>query len=475
MSFLQLKVLHIPLGGTTATELTGIKRVNVRMGSEAKSNTSDIIIKNVVGGALDSAGNFRFKEKDTIKIYAKVIDDGIDIDTSSTTHLLTIANIIEFSGRFGQNPMEWTIKCADRTYLLLNRLFANAYKETDTNNTAPEIVRDVVRQTSKVTNHLTDEGFIEADGVKYAISAEFTSLGGGIQNTRQNASAFPNINIARTFKPIYEWLRDLSSIENTNSETELDPADSTALVQKRAMRFLVDENNKFFWFYPDDTPDLFLEEGKSKGELYRSTANTVGAKVSSVELSKEQFDSVNMIIFSAGKDINGAGILDYVFDDTQPIKQLKMTYRAFPTIVKTLLKQDYEVRPASSRKNTGGTPNEPEFPLDSLYPFVPAWGGTSVGSDAAYNSSLRSKARDYGKNKVRELITNIGGIRWRGRMTTEGAKFNPGDLIFYTSSSFSLTDQDLRITDVIHNFSDDSWTTSLTVEEDENEINKGGA
>src|SRR3990167_5519908 len=64
---------------------------------------------------------------------------------------------------------------------------------------------------------------------------------------------FPFKSFTMVAKPIYEMLQNLSQIDMTNTEDELDPENTSFnLIIQRAMRYHLDEKNRLHWFYPID-------------------------------------------------------------------------------------------------------------------------------------------------------------------------------------------------------------------------------
>jgi len=449
-------------GTDPGMELGDVFSANVRQGTEARSNVADLRLANPNATHVNPTGDFKFQENDIIKIYLKNATDSSDINTAVDTDLLMVANVLEWQGIENEKSAQWVLKCADKTYLMLNKVWAKAYLATETINTAPKIIQNIVRHSSE-----DPLGVYSSGGITYGIDARLVSEGGFIQDTRPGGSGFPAINIAKTFKPIYEWIVDLSKVESVNSEAELDGTGG-GLKIKRSMIFFVDENNKLHWETVNTNVEEKVEMGKKEGDSY-SGGGTVTATGIEANITRATFDVVNMVIFNAGKDINGLGILDYSFDDHSVVQTLKMTYRPFLSTALTLIKRDYAQLGPLDRKVANSNPNNPSFPKDTEYPYTPIWSSTAVNDDSEYNTSLRTAARADGKRRAAAVLAKLGNPRFKGTITVTGKKIIPGDLLEFTSSKLGITAQKLRIIDVMHNVDSSQWTTSLTVQEDEDE------
>ena len=148
----------------------------------------------------------------------------------------------------------------------------------------------------------------------------------------------PSIDFSIVWKPIYEWIAELSQIEKTNTSTEL----GGTLVYGRPFIFWVDEDNKFHWVYPNDTVADYIEVGKEVGEaLSYDSSETNDAHVRSVNLNKRVFDVTNFIIYNAGTDMTETGMWDYVVDLTSKVKSLKMRVVPMTDIAEKAKNDDY--------------------------------------------------------------------------------------------------------------------------------------
>lgn len=532
MGVLKTRVIWYPNQGRgVPVEIDDFVNINIKMGTDGKSNVTDVDLKNPFGAYNDSLDVVSFNEKDVVKIFAKLEENDTDINISSSTNLLTITNIQEWNGLVDNKSTTYKLKCIDRTYQLLNKVWSSSY----INKSSPFIIKNVVQSVTEIPSGVPSEFYYTSGNKNYYIDS-WTY----VDSVRPNSSAFPDeVNVGMSFKPIYEWITNMSQVENTNFVSEIN---SNSQVCTKPYIFYVDELNKLHWNYPSSTINYYFEEGKQKDSIdYSKSAysvritssnttssstnkiictslnfTTLGvtsgmyvnipslsadlswAKITSVDsstqltldktinigsgisftiypsvsadifninITKATFDVVNFIIFQAGKDMYDYGILYYKYDENSNSKDFKMVYKEWPKIAQSLLSRDYnEGLDASGRKNGGGTYDKPEFP--SSYPYTPIWTTNAVNSDSAYNTSLRDAAKKIGIANSENLIARFGNPRYKGKVTITGLKLNPGILVKFTSSSLGMYNLSLRVKDITHNINQNSWTTTLDLEED---------
>lgn len=532
-------------GSFTSKTFTDVTRVNIKQGIKPDANYAEISLKNppsskygriedgtIIHEHVSDAKELLFKEGDTIKIYAARITQNRDIDTSSTSNDLLMSSFLEEIKCNGtQKESKIVLKAVDKTYALLNKLWNYAYisdNAPSTGWTAPVIVRDVIKSVND--SHDDPEGYSYGSTAlipygPFAISAEFKSVGGYIEDTRPDGSNFPTTTMAKVFAPAYEFIKEASAPEQTNSTTEQDDEN---LIVDRNMIFYIDERNRFHWFYPRDVVETTLNEtlsstdttitltnassfasdgrimigselidytGKSSNDLTgctrgvggtvnqaHSTGDTVtsaiivkegdttaGTEVLSLNLTKKTFDVVNMVIYNAGQDLYGSGILWYYYNTATNEKDLKMVYKPWTHIAKNLIEQ--EIARGNLIANTAGSFTfQQTLYQATAYPFITTW-TASVSSNATYNTSLRNRAAfnngSVGQALASALTNKTGSPRWKGNVDLNGYRFRPGDVIRFTSNRFGIQNVSLRINDVTQSIDKSSWTTNIEVEEDE--------
>jgi len=448
------------------------EKTNIKMSMGNKGSGMEIIIKNAYGEHILD-GEFRWKETDTVKVFLKYTDDpSYSIDTDATTDLIMVAEIEEFEAEIGEKITSWKLKIVDKTYILLNQLWAKAYTRNEVHDidgdsktgwTPPEIIRNIIRIT-------TTDGKGSSE-----VKADFVSNGGYIQDTRPDSSSFDTLrdelSIAKVFKPVYEWIEDLSSIERTNTDAE----QAGTLIAKRPYFFYVDENNNAHWEYPSTTSSNYEISVGATGPI---GGDSIYHELNSGKLKKAIFDIVNMVIFNAGDDFNGNGILDYYYDPTTGSNKLKPVYKPMTDIAEKWKKLEIyrglDVAPVDyTLNNDTGKLIRDGRKYDATYSFKPIWadasGDASIDNDNDLNESLRIQSSKEGKTRASEITQKRANPRWKGTISLKGYKYALGNLITFNDSFHGISDALIRITDIQHSINKGGWYTTLTVEEDAEE------
>jgi len=470
-------------GKDNAVTITDYESINVSKGAEPKSNTMEILLKHPMKKWIDDAtGLLMFNENDIFKLYAKNDRDNTGLDTSaSSSDLLLIGELQDIDTVLEDKKSTLKLKCVDRTYILLNRIWSKTYSISQEKN-APEIIQEIIRVTTdlstKSDNELFDDdgnkggiyevdarldsdgsgtGFIETDRPSQGTPDTDTSLFPSGDNTK-----FPYISFAKSTKPVYEWINDLSTIQYCNTPDEQDPTvTSASLVVKRAMRYYVDELYRFHWFYPTETPALYMTDGT----ITAISPDTSKHLINSIKGKYSVFDIVNFVIFRAGTDMNGAQILGYELDTNA--LQLKPTFRPLVKIAEKMKKDDYDA--GNLTRSANGDVRYYDYPAG--YPVTPSWSRVgAVTDDGNYNDEFRDEAIRRGKAEAKRIIFGANNPRWKITLKIVGENLTPADLIQYNSDKFGLIDRYLRINNIKHNITNGGWSTSLTLEEDEEEV-----
>lgn len=480
MSVLLLKVLWYKIANRdetnstltnqyqTPVNITKMVEMSSSFGVDIKNNMLSFTLKNFNNEFLNTDGTIMFNEQDQIKLFAYYTDDGADVESStwslstitepSSTHLIKVFYVVEYKEVQNDSKRYLTIKCADKTYVLFSKLCPPlSIKPTDAMN-APEVIQKAIRYATQGQKGITYGTGSDA-GVQYELKANLVSdtPSGYITSTRKatkedgtvnSDTTFPDINYTAIWKPIYEVIKELSQPEYTNTAAEL--ADGSTRVYGRPFFFWLDENNEFHWEYPEQVEDGTLTVGTDK--ILRE------------DFTKKVFDTVNMIIYTAGDDLNGVGIWNYYYDTTTDSRSLKMKFASYTDIAKQLLEEDY-------LKNTSRDAGA-KYQYPASYSVTPSWSSTSVASDSEYNDSLRVEAKRRGRSRAEASIKgmNKSSTRWSGNCEIIGTNYNAGDLIKYSSPNQGINLELFRISDVTHNFSKNGWFTTLTLEKDPEKV-----
>jgi len=501
-------------GKVDPIEITDFTKIQIKLSQEIKNNKMDITISNVfdrvVGRQFLDAGRIKFQIEDKFKLYARYDNNNSGLDTGNNSNdLIFFGDLIQLKSRVGEKSAELVLTCTDRTFSLLNGIVMADYKIED-GWTAPLMVRDVVYKKAATNKKGIDPTQLIYDNagnlVNYGTNTEFITIDARLNNTTNNKgehgfiqddrsvtitksgatvsrtigtpdstlSLFPTVPIGTqnynfpfkkywsAGKPVYEVLLDLSQIDMTNTDAELDPdLQGNNVIIQRSMRFYIDELNRFHWFYPTNTVDT----DKFRSSLDITMGTTTQYAVKNHDLDYEIFDVVNYIYYECGTDMNGDTIIDYAYDSTSGSPVFKDAKRSYPKIASGMKRAD---------KDAGHITGSPEsgYSYPTVYPVTPAWNtDISVNSDADYNIKFREKAKELGALEANKVINGKSSQRWKGKIEFDFYNFTITDLIKYTSSDGGILTELLRITDLTHNISKSGGFTTLTVEADEKELN----
>src|SRR3990167_6298108 len=288
MALLLQKILWTPTGSTTETELTDVIKIVVTQTSDIKGSGADITIINPVSQTInsnlhhkyiDNLGQNMFNEGDIFKIYLVYAERITTVDTSTTSeHLIMTTELAEYEINSDENKTQIVLKTVDKTYSLLNKLHTFNYDTSKapelsvgTYWTAPLIIQDVIRKVATVPDNGYDEngrsgaGNLEIDarlqtgpypGVEGSPAAfiqnKRPSAGSSTDGTFENSDRtnFPRTTMAKVFKPAYEFIKDLSTIDATNTPNEVSSGTPPC---DRNYIFYIDHENRFHWFYPENS------------------------------------------------------------------------------------------------------------------------------------------------------------------------------------------------------------------------------
>lgn len=378
------------------------------------------------GDKFDDNGNIVSNGKYLID--ARLFSDGI-VDSGTTTSASDRKLI-----QTGQN-FQTTVSRGDWV------------RNTSTNSYAYVLAVDSDTQLSLSKDIMTS-------GVAYQISNGF------IQDTRINGTAFPLVSFSQINKPVNESVAQLASTEETNTAAEL----TSTLIHKRSMRWFIDKKNRFHWYYPDDTPELFLKVGTTSA----ISPDTVGHKIYDVDLRTSVEGNVNFMIYKAGEDMNGLQIKGYKRAAFSGTSNVKDSLREWPRIARQMKWED-----EAEGNITKDEFDKYNFPSPYGGGITPAWDRQerSVTTDNDYNANFIEEAKLRAESKAQAEFQLHANPRWKGTIQLRGEEISVGDLIDFTSPAHGIKNVPLRVAQVTHNIgSKTGWITSITVEEDEPEL-----
>jgi len=454
-------------------DLTDAVDWNLKKGVKARAASFEINLKNNWKDLILTSGDrtnlIKIQPDDEMKIYAD-----INPITESSAQLIMTGTVMGFQSKLGGKKRNIKIKCSDKSQIVLSRVWS----KVEPNKTAPAIITDVLKQVAQDQ----DDGTFGIDTTNVQTTRPITSGGGG--------DAYPAIDFAKNMKPVYEWIDELSQVEYTNKDSEQSAGGS--LVCQRAHVWYLDEANNFYWFYPTDSTDYTIQHGVDR--------------IFGVDLKRDIFDVINMVIVRGGKDKQGGGITWYYYDSSTASKELRVKVIPKPKIadsIRQILIEEDGVQTTldgavdatdttitltstagmagagTVRINTemvkyGGTAGDDLTGCKrgsfGTFPGTHADGDT-VDEASAYgdmsNSDFRARVKTEIKAVGKNITTRYGAERWRGNIELSGSKYTPGELIDLTVKDCGCINELLRIIDVHHQMTKKGWFTTLKLEEDE--------
>jgi hypothetical protein len=397
-------------------DITEFTNIQDKRGLQIKDAKADITINNSKY-RYKTGGESIFIEDGTVEIFV----DYSPITRSSDQMVLT-GQIQEFSHQIGTRGSETKLSVSDKTTLLLSGLWSKEYT-----GSAAASVDSLVKSV-----------------IQHAPSAESQVTVNNVVSSTTAGTAFPTVEMSKVMKPVYEWLTDLSQPGVTGED--------------KAMLFYVDKDNDAHWFYPSATINASILEGST--EIYN------------LSMRKSQDELVNMIIYNAGQDMKGNGILWYKFNAQSKSNKLRMKFQPMTDIGRDLFQG--ELTAAKIVESTGQSFHYQGKDYDNAaaYSFTPSWAGASaVASDDAYNTAFRTECKARADAKVTAIMQAFAGLRWKGKIELRGSHDHvAGDLLYTNLPTIGLLATNLRVWDVQHSIGSDGWITTLELREDDEAI-----
>jgi hypothetical protein len=426
-----------------ARELTDVVRVGTRKATEMSHNTMDIVLKNDRWSDrpyISAGGEIQFRPEQQIDVFVRFDDDGAGL-TKDLSYLLFAGRVVEFKCVTSEKDSPITLKCSDATYIAMNKLYVG-----DEIDTIPNLISRVIA--------LVNHGLPARKKITAEQSSTLPTPDGFVASVRSDASAFPSTRVTKVFKPAYEVINELSQPTQTGEETPY--------------RFHVNRENRFTWFYPQDSARHVIEEGAQTPltvvythpitKTERTVVDPNTHRVKSVDLTRAVYDIVNFIIYKAGVDLNDTQILGFKYDTTSGSPTVKDSFRNWEEIARNV---------KLAEKNVGNLTyvKEDEYTIANTSGTT-AW-GQSYSSSSDYNEKFVNFCKRIAESRAEGEFRKTGSPRWRGRVEVRGENnFDANDPIIFTSARHGIQKVFMRITEVSHNISKNGWFTSLQLEEE---------
>jgi len=463
------------LNGTSGTTLKIAKdRLSLSFANNVKFNTweSKYVSKQ------PELNKFNFN--DNIKIYAWY-------DTTPTNYddyLIIDVIVKSFSFESNNDGSTISITTSNRTEEILRyyRPYVSI-KNQSSINTPPLIIRNLIDILNKDNNPDNDKKLMVLGLLDSEVS-NITGLPGNIASTKLNGSSFTPIDYSSSPINIYNHIAKLSDTKYTN-----------------------DTNAGTYLFYIKNTPVLPYYQpiyGKYINELVWKPRGTTlqnalveNEDLFNIKVSYNVGDVINHLIIYAGEDCEGAGINTYVLNSESSGRYgLKSKYYSESQyLANELINNELKI---GDYANSYHTPND----IDPTYQRYPAgliagslWTfsfnerNTQTGAITGiskkvygkkdYNNAIREEAKWRAREEGNELLRNTGNPKYKvecslelGNTHLKESKLVPGDIynLKIPSIGWKDTTYNLRLTDINHQFSPMSWTTSLVFKEDDKTV-----
>ncbi|NCD06360.1 MAG: hypothetical protein EOL97_09590 [Spirochaetia bacterium] len=327
MGYLKVKVIKEDDEGN---ETTLKQPLNIEITENFEATNNNAVLQFYTPD-VTSSGRIILNEYDKIVIYAKMVDD--NVSTSFTNDDVLFTGIyLEPTRNKSSDANRISLKITDLLYVIFNRMHTESYIGDGLKTN--EIIQDIFQRKCEK---------IDGSGT-YLLSFS------GIDSTRVDSTSFPVIEPVFANKPVYDWINELSTLQWTNTQTEID---SNNIVNKKPMITRIDDN-EVKWYYPSDSEDLTLNK------------NTV-LKSYSENIPNES--SVNYLILECGQDLEGEPIFKYIYDSNAGAS--------------SITKEKYEHRVSLAGENT-------EY--DNTYNALRV---THTGNNSEFTAAVRKLAESY--------------------------------------------------------------------------------
>ena len=408
---------------TTPTELDNILSINVNLQDGANADSFSIMLFN--------DGDNEFEDisiDDRVRIYGS-------LDGSNFTMLIDgIVN--EKNQKGGTDGNIITITGLNRLEKLFNALVSTTGENTQ--HTASYWVKNILDQVNNFNNYtLADRG------IKYVYQGvDQDGNPSSKPDTIQQTSG--NISFVRDFEKAFNLVEELSKPEYTGGVNYV---------------FYADTENYFH----------FEERSSSVG------ADLVyGEDILSLRTTKGMFDIVNFIIMNGGKSPRGMSILQMDYNSESIAKfgwKVKLVNEGIASAIGT-----EEIR--LMRQRNVYDEDAPEFPTS--YPFTTSW-GVETTSNSTYNKAFVNEVLARAKEKIRVLLNKNGGATYKVDLSMNPsfgyALYNKHLLVIpvnglstYYNWSVGVK---LRISSINYSFTENGWSTDLSMEQDMDESEGG--
>jgi len=486
----RLKVIRYPLidiDGTTSytgSEITKSLDLTTKAGIELNKDTFDFkikstrnpntniwdtpILKNNIQNNILNKGEF-------VTLYAWYGAIEPTDDELNNNHLLMHGVINTFDAQADTSNVSITVKGANSTEELLNTMVPySSIANSGSYNTCPTAIKFMITQRANEFNTKRPVYAFFDNEIN-----PFTGSYGNIVATKSDGSAFPTIDYAKVYTPLFKQIEELSTTEYTED---------------------IDVGTYQFYIKPVKVlPSKYNEVGSVINELVWQPKSLTklgslveGYDFTQFKLSLDVRNVYNAFIYNAGTDFNGVGIVGVAYNATSMGKYgAKWKYYTEKRqMFSDLYTLEKNAGIAAGSTYTDTSPYPDAVVAGSSWTFLfqgrDTNSGTKTGSSAVstsvveFNNTLRNEAK-WSVHKISEEITlKEGEPRFRVdvELPTGSNLYQMGDVYEIQIPSLgwdgSVTNPgyNLRLVDTNHKFNTEGWKTSLTFDEDEYTISE---
>jgi hypothetical protein len=361
------------------SDMPNIINIRVTRSLNANSNSAEITIDNYAGRSV-SSGEVIYRPDQTVKIYAT---NGI-VDKTNADHLLGTYIILNHEIDVETGFIKLTL--GDKTYNMLSKI---------------HVIKNV---TDTIDGHVENiVQTINNDG------STATTITTNIASTRSDSSAFPSYRYTSVWKNAYEMVEELSQTDLTGDNL--------------AYMFWFDENDEFHWMYPGTT-------------ALATTISRTDDFVINMTVRKTESESIAMIIYNAGNDLDDNARVFFHVDPTAGTIKNRVKYQPMTDIEK-LLKQQYATEIAAK---------------------------TITNTEFVKEMDLLAIAR------CNNIFLKVGTGLWQVTANTYGGRYTIGGLYPTSAPEQGFATTNLRLKTIVHRMNKNGWRTILTLEEDPTEL-----
>lgn len=278
--FHDFAVIYVDENGNSET-LNNVRSVTITRGRNTDSNNCDIILTSI-GGVNLTYGEIRFNPGEEIQVWASRDEE---LDYTNTSHLIAKYLILDYV--IGADDQTLKLKCRDRTFYMLNKIYV--YRD-DEERRANEIIENIVQVINSKGTGTTS---IETD----------------IQAVKSDSNAFKLISFISDTKTAYEAIQELSQPDLTGDD--------------KTYQFWLDAEGTFHWQYPSSVPE-------------DTVLRYCSYPVYEMTLDKPESNKAKMIIYNAGYDLEGEVIESFAYNKNASSISEAMIYQPMTEITREL-------------------------------------------------------------------------------------------------------------------------------------------